>query len=165
MFIFVLYFFVGCMDLGFSDYIRENFGEVMIVIGVLLVVVGLLFLSTVGTVYSAASLFFGLLFVIFGFFVHLGIFSVNFRSLSGFGTFLLCLSVVFIVFAVVLVQFQNINVVGYVQEVFRGARLPFYRMLITTDRPYLWLSDIFMHVGLYFFVAGLVLKVYSFFRG
>jgi hypothetical protein len=153
------------MDLDFSDYIEENLGKIMIVVGVLLVIGGVLWLSTVGTVYSAGSFFFGLLFVIFGFFVHLGVFSGGLRSLSGFGTVLICFSVVFFVFAVVLVQFQNINVIGYVREVFRGAPLPFSRMVIATDRPYLWLSDFFMHFGLYFFVAGLILKVYSFFRG
>jgi hypothetical protein len=71
---------------------------------------------------------------------------------------------VLFIFSVVLIQFQNINVIGYVQEVFRGARLPFYRMLIATDRPFLWLSDFCVHVGLIFLVLGLAFKVYSFFR-
>lgn len=153
------------MALDFSDYVRENFGKFMIIVGVLLVVVGLLLLSSVGSAFSASSFFFGLLFVIFGFFVQLGVFSGGVRSLGGLGTLFVCLSIVFFTFGVVIIQFQNINVIGYVQEVFRGARLPFYRMLIATDRPYWWLSDFCVHLGLVLLVVGLAFKVYSIFRG
>lgn len=152
------------MDLGSSYGIEENFGEVMIVMGVLLLVIGVLFFSTVGSVYSAVSFFFGLLFVFFGFLIHLEVFSGGLRSLSGLGTTLLCFSVVLFVFSVVVAQFQNIKVIGYVREVFRGAPLPFYRMLIDVERPYLWVSNLCLYFGLYFFGAGLALKVYSFFR-
>jgi len=144
--------------------VRENLGKVMILVGVVLVVLGLLSLSTMGSAFSAVNLFFGLLFVSLGFLVHIGVFSGGFRSLNGFGTILICLSVVFFVFAAVVFQFQDIGIVGYVQEVFKGARLPFYRMLISTNRPYSWLSYLCVIIGGVLLFAGLTFKVYSFLR-
>ncbi|MEM4713060.1 MAG: hypothetical protein QXQ61_00760 [Candidatus Bathyarchaeia archaeon] len=129
-----------------------------------MIIVGVSLFSTIGSVYSAGSLFFGIMSCIFGLFLQLGVFSEGFRSIGGLGTLFICISIALFVFAAVIIQFQDINVVGYVQEVYKGGRLPFYRLLIATDRPYLWLSDIVVDVGICFLVAGLAFKVYSFFK-
>jgi hypothetical protein len=163
--VFVLSFDGGCVASDLLYQIRENFGKFMIVIGVLMIIVGVSFFSTTGSVISAASLFFGFLLFIFGFFFLLGVFSGGFRSIDGLGMLFVCFSIVLIVFGLVIMQFQEINVVGYVQEVFKGGRLPFYRLIIATDRPYLWLSDVCLHVGLCLFLIGLAFKAFSFFKG
>jgi len=148
------------MDLSFLDFVTENFGKIMIFGGVGLLIIGFLTLNSFGTLWSAISLFFGILLFAYGFFALFGFFSGNLRSLNGLGTILICISVVFFALSLVVFQFLDITVVGWVQEVFRGGRLPFLRPLLSSERPYLWLSGLSVEVALTFLVIGVVLKVY-----
>jgi len=155
---------MSLISLDVADSVTENLGKTMILVGLTLLIVGLLLLNSFGSVLSAGSLFFGVLFLVYGFFVQVGFFSGNLRSLNGLGTVFVCISVAFFAFSVVVIQFLDITVIGYVQEIFHGARLPFFRPLISSQRPYMWLSGLCINLSLVFFVAGLVLKVYHFLK-
>jgi hypothetical protein len=148
------------MGLSFLDFVTENFGKIMVFGGVGLLIIGFLMLTGFGSLWSAISFFFGILLLAFGFFAVFGFFSGNLRSLNGLGTILICISVVFFALSLVVFQFLNIVVVGWMQEVFRGARLPFFRPIWSSERPYLWLSWLSIEVALTLLVIGVVLKVY-----
>jgi len=147
------------MGLSFLDFVTENFGKIMVFSGVGLFIIGFLLLTGFGSMWSAISLFFGILLVAFGFFALFGFFSGNLRSLNGLGTILICLSIVFFALSLVVFQFLNVVVVRWLQEVFRGGSLG-ARALLSSERPYLWLSGLSMEAALALLVIGVVLKVY-----
>mgnify|MGYP006267259127 CR=1 FL=1 len=140
------------------DYISDYIGKIMFLTGTVLLVIGALAMNLYGSILSAGSLFFGILFVVFGLFTQLGFLSGKIRSLNGAGTLLICLSIVLAAFGLVVVEFVDVTSKGVVAEIFRGAVMG-YRLLLSSDRPYVWLSVICIQVGIGFFLAGLALKI------
>jgi len=145
------------------DYISDAIGRVMLLIGVVLLVVGVLAFNPFGSVLSAGSFFFGILFTVFGMLVQLGFFPRNLRSLSGVGTILICLSIVFITFSIVVVEFVDLDLVKIVPSIFRGAIIG-YKPLMESERPYLWLSVLFMQFGLATLIIGIALRIFNVLR-
>ena len=143
----------------FKEYLEDYSGSIMIIAGVLLLVVGLMSYNTFGSLLSAATLFFGIIFVSFGFFARLGFFYSRLRSLNGLGTILVCISVVFFALSVAFMEFQAVKGVRTVPDYFRGF-LRGYSVIVTTHRPYVWLGVTSIWVGLASFLAGLIVKVY-----
>jgi len=141
------------------DYIRDYLGKIMFLIGVVLLVVGVLTLNLYGSILSAGSLFCGILFTIFGLFVQLGFFSGNLRSLGGAGTILICVSIVFLAFSLVIIEFLDVSSAKIVPWIYRGAVLG-YIVRMSSERPYLWLSALFMQSGLALFITGIVFKIF-----
>lgn len=148
----------------FLDFVREHFGKILFLAGVMLLGLGILSFNRFGTVLSAVSLFSGVVFVAFGVFAQLGLFSVILKSWGGLGAILLCVSVVCFAFSVSIFQFMNVELLGYMQRPFRGALLPFYKPIFHSERPYVWVSGIFLDVSLVLFIVGLVTKVCSIFK-
>jgi len=142
----------------FSDFLRENFGKFSIVLGVILFFSGLLLFNTFGSFWSALSLFFGVVLSAFGLFFQLELFG-DLRSVSGFGSILIFASIVFFALSISFFQFLEITSFRVVQEIFRGGVLPFGRVIMHTERPYLWLCGLFFWFGVFFFVGGLVVKI------
>ena len=141
------------------EFIKESWGKILFFIGMIFLVLSLLFLNRFGSLESAFSLFFGLIFVAFSMFSQLDFFSVKLRSLTGLGTILICISVVFLVFSIAAIQFVSIESVVYVREVFRGVPMGF-RPIVTLGRPYAGIGQIFMQMGVLLFIVGIVLKVF-----
>lgn len=143
------------------DYLGENFEKLLIVLGIAALVSGLLLLETFGSVWSAICFFFGIVLVASGFFFEFELFS-NIRSLAGLGSVLIFASIIFFALSVSFFQFLEISSVSYVQEIFKGAALPFSRAILHTDRPYLWLCGLFFWAGFSLFISGLVVKIIDF---
>jgi hypothetical protein len=143
----------------FKEYLEDYSGSIMIIAGVLLLVVGLMSYNTFGSLLSAATLFFGIIFVSFGFFARLGFFYSRLRSLNGLGTILVCISVVFFALSIAFMEFQAVKGVRTVPDFFRGFIRGYYQ-IVTTYRPYVWLGVTSIWVGLASFLAGLIVKVY-----
>jgi len=148
------------IEVTFYLYIRDYIGKIMVLTGVVLLITGVLAINSFGSVFSAGSLFLGILFAVFGFFVQVGFFSGNLRSLNGAATILICISIVFLAFSLVIIEFLEARLVGYVQMIFHGAPLPFSKAVISTNRPFLWLSSLSLQVGFVFFIAGIALKAF-----
>jgi len=143
------------------DYLRENFGKFSIVLGLVVFLCGLLFLETFGSVWSAICIFFGIVFVAFGFFFELELFS-NVRSLGGLGVVLIFTAIVFFALSISLFQFLEVSSISYVREVFRGSALPFTRAILHTDRPFLWLCGVFFWVGVVLLFLGFIIEIVLF---
>lgn len=141
------------------DYIRDYSGKIIFLIGVVLLIVGVLALNLYGSILSAGSLFFGILFTVFGLFVQLGFFSGNLRSLGGVGTILICVSIIFLAFSVVMFEFLEVSSAGIVPWIYHGY-VRGYIVIMSSERPYLWLSALFMQSGLALFITGIVLKIF-----
>jgi hypothetical protein len=142
-----------------KEYLEEYSGNLMILAGVLLLVVGLMFLETFGSVLSAVTLFLGVILVSFGLFVRLGLFHLKLRSLNGLGTILLCGSVVFFALCIPVMEFLAVQRVIAVPQYFHGIIIG-YSEVIITYRPYAWLGAISIWVGVGLFLASLIVKVY-----
>ena len=151
---------------GFKDSVRarlkENFGKVSIAIGILLVVFGVSTSSMLGTVASAFGLFSGFVLIAYGFFAQVGLFSVEWRSINGAATMILCVSVAFFAIALVSLLFQEVSRADVIKEIFRGSVSLSVRLLFT--RPFLYLFVLGSQLGLIFFVISVILKVYSLYR-
>jgi hypothetical protein len=143
-------------------FIADSIGAIMVMMGIFLLVVGVFALSMFGTVMSAVSLFAGSLMVFFGLFMQLGFFSKPLMSVNGLGTVLICASVAFLVFSVVVVEFVSITGTRLVAHNFHGVLS--YEMVLATERPYVWISNLFLQAGLGSLGAGVALKVFNFFR-
>jgi len=148
---------IGWLDV--LDFFRDYLGKIMFLIGLMLLIAGLLWFNMFGTVLSAASFFGGILFVVFGLFVQLGVFSVNFRSLNGVALILICTSIICFAFAIAALEFLNTRLVEVEPFYFR-TRLLYLIAILESERPYLWVSGIFGLLGLASLIAGVVLKVY-----
>jgi hypothetical protein len=141
-------------------FIEDNLGKIMVAVGVFLLVGAVFWLSALlGSFLSAASLFFGILFVFFGLSLQLGFFSGDQRNLGGVGTALISISVVCFAFSLAAAQFSEITKVLTVAEVFHGGLLGWWYTPIT--RPsYLWFTGIMIYSSLIAFVSGIALKVF-----
>jgi uncharacterized membrane protein HdeD (DUF308 family) len=104
----------------FKEYLEEYSGSIMIIAGVLLLVAGLVSYSTFGSVLSAATLFFGIIFVSFGVLARLEFFYQRLRSLNGLGTILVCIAVVFFALSVAFMEFQAVKGTRTIPDYYRG---------------------------------------------
>jgi hypothetical protein len=148
----------------FAYILKDNAAKVMITAGVLMITLGTLVLNNFGNLASAASLFVGILSLVYGLFAYVGLFSGKLRSISGVGTLLICVSIGFVALGFVVIQFQTMTIVDFIKQFEHGMVMPYVKPVIKTDRPYVWLSDIALQLGLYFFIAGVVLKILGFLR-
>jgi hypothetical protein len=150
---------------GSKDYmkasLKDNFGKVSIAIGILLVVFGVSTSSMLGTVASSIGLFSGFVLIAYGFFAQVGLFSVEWRSINGAATMMLCVSVVFFAIALMSLLFQDVSA-SVAREVFRGGVFLSLRLVFT--RPFLYLFALGSQLGLIFFVISVILKVYSLYK-
>lgn len=151
--------------LEFVDFLKDNLADVMIGVGIPFVVFGVFMLSTIGSVASAVGLFCGSLLIVYGLMIRVGLFSVKWRSMNGVGTILLCISFGLFALAVVSVQFQDISFAGAVREAFEGSFTSYSRLLVHTNRPFLYLFVAGFQLGLVFFVLSIIAKVYALLRG
>jgi len=142
------------------DSVRDHIGKLMLLIGSVLLVAGALTLKNFGSVFSAGSLFFGILLVVFGLMAQLGLFSDNLRSWNGLGTIMMCFSIVFIAFSFAVIQFSEVNSADVVPIIFRGAVLG-WKVVFSSERPYIWLSALFFQLGLVVLVVGIAIKIFN----
>jgi len=144
-------------------YLDERLGTFMFLTGIILLVAGLLFLSGLGSILSACSIFFGITFVVFGLLIRLGFFYVKFFSLNGLGIFLICLSVIFFALSVSLLQFVKLDLLNVVPILFRGTIVG-YKLIVESERIYISISSLLLRIGLVLFIIGLLMKVYNAFK-
>ena len=153
------------MDVFYS--IRENAAKIMIALGIVFLVLGVLTLTTLFTVIPMFSLFLGFLLLALGFFAHVGLFSVEWRSPNGLAMILLCVSVAFFALAVASIQFQEISSVRVAHQRFDVVgNFPAGRtfedwLIVNTDRPFMSLFVLATQVGLASFLVSLAVKAYS----
>jgi len=138
--------------------VRDNVGKIMFAVGVVLVIAGVLTLNLNGSILSAGSLFFGIVLVVFGLFTQMGFFSGNLRSLGGMGTILICVSIIVIACAIVILEFQQVDLVRFVPVVDKGSIIT-WRAVLSSDRPYLLMSVLLAETGVAVFVSGIALKI------
>jgi uncharacterized membrane protein len=154
-----------------KDFLREYLGRILIGVGLIFVVAGIMLLSTFYFSVPAFAavpvviLFLGLVFVAYGFFVQVGMFSVRWRSMNGLGTILLCVSVGFFALAIVAIQIQLVTGFEQVGMPTHGGSIPFVMLFPISFRPFLFLFGLGLELGAAFLVASLVLKAISFLRG
>jgi hypothetical protein len=145
-----------------KEYLVEYAGTIVIAIGMLLLVVGVLFVNIFGSIVSVFTFFFGIVLAAYGFFSRVGLF-YNLRSLSGLGTVLICISVVCFALAFALLEVLSVKGIRLIPQYYRGV-FEGYTTYVALYRPYAWLSLNSMWASLATFVAGLIVKVYSYFR-
>jgi hypothetical protein len=143
-----------------KEYLQEYSGNIMIFSGVLLLVVGLMFVETFGSLVSVFAFFFGIIFLAFGFFARLGLFYSMLSSLNRLGTILICVSVVLLALSFAVIQYQAVKSVVYIPQYFHGV-IEGYTTQINAYRPYAWLSLASAEVGLPILCAGLIAKAIS----
>jgi uncharacterized membrane protein HdeD (DUF308 family) len=142
-----------------KEYLQEYSGNIMILSGILLLVVGLLYVETFGSLVSVVAFFFGIVLFTFGFFARIGLFSLKLSSLNGLGTVLICVSVMLFALSFSLIEFEAVASITYMPEMVGGELI--YIPQVNTYRPYAWLSFISIEVGLPIFFVALIAKVFS----
>lgn len=143
-----------------KEYLVEYASSILFFSGFLLLVAGVLLLETFGSILSAASLFFGIVFVAWGLLLRLGFFYLKLRSLDGLGTILLSVSVIFLALSITGMTFlavkDTIIVPTYIRGIFGG-----YYTILDTYRPYAWLAAVSLWAFTVSLVAGVIVKIYS----
>lgn len=158
--------------LELMDFLKDNLGKVLIALGIVFFLSGILLLSTfyfglsaLGVAVPTVPMFLGVVFIVYGFFVQVGLFSGRWRSIDGLGTILLCISVAFFALAIAAIQVQL--VMGFeMQDVPSrgGGRSSFSMLFPYSTRPFLSLFGLGLEWGVAFFVAGMIIKAFSFLR-
>ena len=149
------------MRVHFSD----NLGRVILAFGAVSLVVGVATYNTFGTVLSAVTLSLGITLVFYGMTLQLGMFSSGLRSLTGSGMLLICVSVGLFALSFAAWQFMSITSMQ-VREIFYDGResIRRWQILFEYDRPYLWISDLFLKSGLGLFLAGIGIRIIKLLR-
>jgi uncharacterized membrane protein HdeD (DUF308 family) len=138
--------------------IEDHLDKILILPGLILLVVGLLCKTALGSWISASSLFFGIVFFTFGIFLKLGIFSAKAHSAAGVGTILICASIICIAISIALFQFVYIDVLRYVP--YRTYHI--YRVTcVLWVHPYSWLCNLLAQSSLVLFIGGVTAKIFS----
>ncbi len=140
------------------SWFSDNLGKVVFLIGVVFLVVSLSIYNGFGFMFFAVSCFLGIVFTVFGLLSQLGFFSVSLRSFSGVGTILICMAVIFVASSVALFGFLEVTSSRVVAEIFKGAILG-WKVILSTERPYLWLSALLIRLGFAFFGFGVLFKI------
>ncbi len=143
-----------------KEYLVEYSSGILFFSGVLLLICGVLFLETFGSILSAGSLFFGIIFVAWGLFLRLGFFYLKIRSLDGLGTILVSVSVVFLALSITVMTFMTVKNTVPVGIYLRGILLG-YTTIMNTYRPYAWLASISLWASVISFLAGVIVKIFS----
>jgi hypothetical protein len=79
------------------------------------------------------------------------------------GTILVCISVVFLAISIAVIEFLEVSGFRVVKDVFRGAVLG-YKVIVSMNRAYVWLSAISMRISLITFSIGSIIKIYYFLK-
>jgi hypothetical protein len=145
-----------------KEYLVEYVGNIMIVAGIVLLAVGVLSVNIFGSIMSVFTFFFGIICVAFGFFARIGLF-YRLRSLNGLGTILVCVSVAFFALSVALLEFLSVKGFRLIPIYYRGV-LEGTTLYVSLYRPYAWLSFASLWVSIGTFLAGLIVKVYCYYR-
>lgn len=145
----------------FFEYMEESFWIILFTTGIILLMVGLMLITPLGSVGSALSLFFGVIMTSFGMLIKLGLYSTKITSFDGLGTILISISIVTFALSIALLQFLTLNVIEVVQQIFRGTPLNRYKVFYDVERPYGALSVALLKLSLIIFVSGLFIKAYN----
>jgi hypothetical protein len=148
------------VDLGyFMEFVEEHIGKILFLTGAILLLIGVLLISPLGSIECACCIFFGSVFAIFGISAQLGFFSVKIRSLTGIGTILISISVIFFITSLILIQFIELEIVGYVGQVFHGTLTHLFRPIFHMERPFLSISSLLFWTSIALFIIGIILKI------
>lgn len=154
-----------------SDYLRENLSKILIAAGIVLGVVGGLFINDY---YFAVPqfafvpcilLFFGIVFVAYGFMIQVGLFSGKWLSIGGLGTMLLSAAVIFLSLAIVAASIQLVTgyrTIGYIER--NGHGIVGYYVIPYSVRPFLYVSAEAIQLCLIFFLTGAAFKITGFLK-
>jgi hypothetical protein len=142
------------------DYVSDNMGKLIFVGGAVFLAVGVISSSVVGSILSAVTLLLGILFVFGGMFFQLGLFSGGLFSWSGFAMVLVLVAIVGFAFGFVALEFLDV-VYGIQPVIFRATVMGYELIVVKTDRPYVWLSDLCFKFGFGFLIVGVVLRIAS----
>jgi len=157
--------------LGLVDFLREYAGRILIGLGLILVIVGIMSLGTFFfsipdfAAVPILTLFLGLVFVVYGFFIQVGLFSVRWRSMNGLGTVLLCISVAFFALAIVAIQIQLVTGFEHEGVPSHTGAITFVMYVPVSLRPFLFLFDYGLELGAAFLLVSLIFKAISFYTG
>lgn len=146
-----------------KEYLQEYSGNILILAGIILLVVGLLFVNIFGSIVSVYTLFFGIICVAYGLFARIGLFYLKLRSLNGLGTVLICIAIAFLALSIALMEFLSVKGVYLSPIYYRGIFLGETES-ISLYRPFAWLSISSLWVCFATLVVGLIIKVYCYFR-
>lgn len=131
-------------------------GRLMVAAGIFLVIFAVLQFTPAYQWFSFASFLFGVFLIVTGIAVHFESFRVKVPSKEGWGTILMCLSVLCIAAAVTFLFYAEVGRAYIMPTSFRrGAEK---LILIDLARPTAWLAPILFWTGIGFLVSGFVLK-------
>ena len=146
--------------LGIEDFILEHKGKLMILASLPFFLVGMLWLNSLGTMFSAAGFFVGILLVAYGFLDVLGFFSVKWRSIAGLGVVLIAAAIAFLALSLGSIEFHTLVLTGYRPVIFKGAIIS-YEPVMRSYPTFLWLTEITVKLALLLFAVGITLRVYA----
>jgi hypothetical protein len=140
--------------------IDERIGAFIFAMGGISLIVGLLFLSRLGSIVSACCIFFGITFTAFGLLIRLEFFHGNLLSLNGLGTLLISLSIIFFALSLSLMQFVRLDIRDVIPLIFRGTVIG-YKLAAEYERIYVPTCSFFLKLWLFSLIAGLLIKIYN----
>lgn len=143
------------------DFLENSLDSLFIASGILLLVISLLFTSPFYGWLPALSLFFGVVFLVSGMAIRLeGPLTLTKPSKSGFGTILICVSLVMLASVGVCVLFVTPSDVKFYDVIFRFWKFG-TQVIIDVVQPLIWLVTPLIIIGLCSLSVGILLKIYD----
>ena len=143
------------------DSIGDVAGDLLVVASVLLLFIGVLYMSSFYQWFSALALFSGVVLLVTGFAIRLmGPLTLTKPSIGGLGAILICISLVTIASAGIFALFATPAGLRLRGSIFKGY-FTGYVGTIETAHPLVWLLTPLATIGLGLLVVGVLLKVYD----
>lgn len=140
------------------DLVERSVHVIPFPLGVVLLVLGVLYKTSIGSLVSVSMMFLGIMLVSFSILLKLGVFPTKLFSVAGLGTILICISITSLILAIVLFQFFDVAVLGYARE-----RLgKYYKATCVVWKPsYLELCTFLVQSSFVLFIAGITIRLLS----
>jgi len=140
------------------DSVRDIAGDLLIIASVLLFFIAVLYMSTFYQIVSGVTLFLAVVFLVSGLAIRLeGPLTLTKPSISGFGTILICVSLVAIASIGILMLYTTPTGIRIITHISHGTVTK--EMIILSAQPFAWLVAPLATIGLGLLIVGGLLKL------
>lgn len=139
--------------LKIRSFVEENMGKILVVTGLMLLLLGVLLLSSFTSLASVSFLYFGATITLTGFLVQLEIVTSNFSIRQRIGVALILASVFFFSGSFISIVYTEVG-----PWIIRPGGEDEFLFRIKIIHPSAWLSGILFLIGMGIFIIGFVIK-------
>ena len=140
------------------DYLAENSGTILVMIGIIFLLIGILDFSITTSYLSILGFFLGISLIPFGFLVNLGVITLDYSIKGNLGSLSVAASVFLLAGACTSIIYTAIGKVRFVIPMEEDWPFILYEMRLDLIHPFLWLFIPLSLISMCCLIFGIILK-------